>query len=154
MRTAVTGLAVLLGTALLLAMPAGSRADDALAKKELDQLQGTWYSLSTEEDGKASSGEDKADLHFIKGNQVIAQKGGKEISTAEIHVEPRKPFGKVTIQMKTGDNKGKTWVGIYQVGGDSLKWCGCWKGENDPPTVLGTRKGDKYFLRAMKRQKD
>jgi uncharacterized protein (TIGR03067 family) len=153
MRTAATGLAVLIGSALLLATPGWSSADDA-AKQELDKLQGTWYSLSTEMDGSKSSDEDKKDLHLIKGNQVVARKDGKEISQAEITVEPGKPFGKVTIQMKTGDNKGKTWVGIYQVDGDSLKWCGCWKGENDLPTSFGTKMGDKYFLRAMKRQKD
>ena len=101
-----------------------------------------------------TSGEDKADLHLIKDNQVTARKGDKEISTAEISVEPGKPFGKVTIQMKSGDNKGKTWVGVYEVDGDSLKWCGCWNGENDLPAAFGTKKGDKYFLREMKRQKD
>jgi uncharacterized protein (TIGR03067 family) len=125
----------------------GSRADD------LDKLQGTWYSLSTEMDGK-SSGENKADLHFIKGNKVIAKKDGEEISQAEITVVPGKPFGKVTIQMKTGKDQGKTWVGIYQVDGDSLTWCGCWKGENDLPTKFETKEGDKYFLRKMKKQKD
>jgi uncharacterized protein (TIGR03067 family) len=151
MRTTATRLGVLLGSALLLATPGGSSAEDA--KQELDNLQGTWYSLSTEMDG-SKSGEDKTDLHLIKGNQVIAKKDGKESSQAEITVEPGKPFGKVTIQMKTGDNKGKTWVGIYQVDGDSLKWCGCWKGENDLPTSFGTKKGDKYFLREMKRRKD
>jgi uncharacterized protein (TIGR03067 family) len=154
MRTAATSLAVLLGAALLLAMPAGSSADDAAAKKELDKLQGKWYSLSTVEGGKETSGEDKADLHLIKDNLVIAKKDGKEISQAEITVKPGKPFGKVTIKMTKGDNKGKTWVGIYQVDGDSLKWCGCWEGENDLPTSFETKKGDKYFLREMKRLKD
>jgi uncharacterized protein (TIGR03067 family) len=154
MWSAVTRLTVLLGAALLLATSGGSSADDAAAKKELDKLQGTWYSLSTQEDGNVTSGEDKADLHLIKGNQVTARKGDKEISTAAISVEPGKPFGKVTIQMKSGDNKDKIWVGIYEVDGDSLKWCGCWKGDNDLPAAFGTKKGDKYFLRAMKRQKD
>jgi uncharacterized protein (TIGR03067 family) len=152
MWTTATSLGVLLGSALLLATPGASSAEDA--KQELDKLQGTWYSLSTEMDGANTAAEDKTDLHVIKGNQVIAKKDGKEISQAEIVVEPGKPFRKVTIQMKTGDNKDKTWVGIYQVDGDSLKWCGCWKGENDLPTSFGTKKGDKYFLRAMKRQKD
>jgi uncharacterized protein (TIGR03067 family) len=151
MRTDVTRLGVLLGSVLLLATP-GSSAEDA--RQELDKLQGTWYSLSTEMGGLKSSGEDKTDLHLIKGNQVVARKDGKEISQAEITVEPGKPFGKVTLHMKTGDNKGKTWVGIYQVDGESLKWCGCWKDDNDLPTSFGTKKEDKYFLRAMKRQKD
>jgi uncharacterized protein (TIGR03067 family) len=153
MWSAVTRLTVLLGAALLLAMPVGGSADDAAAKKEMDKLQGTWYSLSTQEDGNVTSGEDKADLHLIKGNRVTARKGYKEISTAEISVEPGKP-GKVTIQMTSGANKDKTWVGIYEVDGDSLKWCGCWKGENALPAAFGTKKGDNYFLREMKRQKD
>jgi hypothetical protein len=75
-------------------------------------------------------------------------------STADFTIKPGTKFGRITVQMKTGDNKGKTWIGIYKVDGDSLEWCGCWKGENDLPTAFGTKKGDKYFLRAMKRQKD
>jgi len=153
MRSAVTSLTVLLGAALLLAMPAGSSADDDAAKKELDKLQGKWYSLSTQEDG-VTSGEDKEDLHLIEGKKVTATKNGKEISQAEIKIEPGKPFGKVTIRMTGGGNKGKTWVGIYKVDGDILTWCGCWEGENDQPTEFKTKKGDKYFLRKMKKLKD
>jgi uncharacterized protein (TIGR03067 family) len=153
MRSVVTRLAVLLGVALLLAMPAGSSADDAAAKKELDKLQGTWYSVSTQEGGKETSGENKADLHIIKGNEVTARKGDEEISTAEISVVPGEKFGKVTIKMTSGANKGKTWVGIYKVDGDILTWCGCWKGENDVlPASFKTKEGDKYFLRKMKKQ--
>jgi uncharacterized protein (TIGR03067 family) len=135
-------------------MPGVSRADDTPAQKELARLQGTWYSLSTEEDGKPTSGVDKTDLHIIKGNQVTARKGDKEISTAEITLEPGAKPGKVTIQMKTGANKGKTWVGIYELDGDRLRWCGCWKDDNRPPAAFETRKGDQYFLRVMKRQTD
>jgi uncharacterized protein (TIGR03067 family) len=154
MQKAAKLVAVIVGSALLLAMPREGSADDPALKMELKKLEGTWYSHSTEEDGKETSGEDKADLHIIKDIQVTAHKAGKEISKAEISIEPGKPFGKVKIQMKTGDNKGKTWVGIYKVDEDGLKWCGCWAGENVVPTAFETKKGDKYFLRVMKRQKD
>jgi len=154
MRTSTTTITLLLGLALFWPSPRVCSAKQAGAKKELAKLQGTWYSLSTEMDGSKSSGEDKADLHIIKGNQVIAKKDGKEISQAEILVEPGTKFGKVTIQMKTGDNKGKTWVGIYEVDGDTLKWCGCWQGDGGLVKEFGTKKGDNNFLRTMKRQKD
>lgn len=153
MRTIASMALVILGAVLLWQSPMVSSAKDVDAKKELAKLQGTWYSLSTEEEG-IPKGPDKTDLHIIKGNQVIAKKDGKEISQAEITIEPGKKVGKVTIQMKTGDNKGKTWVGIYEVEGDTLKWCGCWQGNAGLPKEFGTKKGDKYFLRTMKRQKD
>ena len=148
--------ATFLATALLLscALPADA-AQNAPDQRALRPLQGRWYSRSTESDGKQQTGEETANLHVITGDEVGATANGTVVSKAKIKkVEPGKEFGRITLRMTEGADRGKTWVAIYQVTENSLRWCGSWLGENDTlPSGFVTTAGDHYFVRTMQREK-
>ena len=156
--TTVRGLrAALLGMALLLscALPvAGQKPSDPNA---LGPLQGRWYSRSTESDGKQQSGVNKADLHVINGREVVGMVDRSIVSKATIktvHRGPGRDVGTITLAMTAGSDRGKTWIALYQVTGDTLRWCGSYVGENDTlPSAFVTKAGDHYFLRTMAREK-
>lgn len=135
----------------LCAMSTIAGAQEPASSKEQEKLQGTWYNLSAELDGKQQTGEDKSNLHIIKGNRVITEVNGEYVQESIFTLEPGEKFGKITFQMMSGPDKGKTWVGIYQLDGEILEWCGSWKGDTDKlPSDFTTKEGDLTFLRVMK----
>lgn len=122
------------------------------ARSELEKFQGTWYSVSTESDGKRQTGEDQADLHSISGNHCIVSFGGRVVGESLITLEPGDGFGRITFQMTKGQYQGMTWVGIYQADGDALQWNGGWTSEvTAVPPAFATATGDHYFLRRVRR---
>ena len=142
---------VLLSCALPVAAAQRPPDQDALAP-----LQGRWYSVSTESGGKQASGLNRADVHIITADEVVAVLDGTIVSKATIKRLERdagKAFGRITLEMNSGSNRGKTWVAIYQVSGTTLRWCGHWLGEgNVLPTRFATTAGGPDFLRTMARQ--
>ncbi len=142
---------VLLSCALPVAAAQSSPDRDALAP-----LQGRWYSVSTESGGKQASGLNRADVHIITADEVVAVLDGTIVSKASITRLERdlgNAFGRITLEMNTGSNRGKTWVAIYQVSGTTLRWCGHWAGESDTlPTRFATTAGGPDFLRTMARE--
>jgi len=142
---------VLLSCALPVAAAQSSPDRDALAP-----LQGRWYSVSTESGGKQASGLNRADVHIITADEVVAVLDGTIVSKATIKRLERDPgnaFGRITLEMNSGSNRGKTWVAIYQVSETTLRWCGHWLGEgNVLPTRFATTAGGPDFLRTMARQ--
>ncbi len=126
-------------------------AQEKSATRDLEKFQGSWYNLSAESDGEQETGEDKSNLHIIIGNRCVTEVKGRVVQESILTLEPGEKFGRITFQMKTGPDQGKTWVGIYQVDENTLKWCGTWKGQSDNlPSGFTTEKGDHYFLRVMK----
>lgn len=149
------GLVILaLGFAVAPCGRADTLAQEPVVQKELEKLQGTWYSLSTESDGKQQTGEDKTDLHIITGNTCVIKLNRRIVGGSTITVEPGERNGRITFHMTAGQYKGKTWVGIYQADGDTLRWCGGWKGEIETlPSAFATKQGDHLFLRTLGRAK-
>jgi uncharacterized protein (TIGR03067 family) len=125
------------------------------ARKEIEGLQGTWHSMSTEIDGVRQSGENKADRHFFSGDQWTCKDGETVVQTATVKiVEASGELVKIDFLITDGSRKGETWVGLYQRGGDELKWCGGYIGEvKARPTTVATKPGDGYFLRSLRREK-
>jgi uncharacterized protein (TIGR03067 family) len=129
-------------------------AERSTPPTELGKFQGTWYSVSTESDGKQQTGEDKADLHIIAGTHCVVRFGGSTVGESMITLEPGEKFGRITFHMTAGQYKNMTWVGIYRADGDTLKWNGGWKTEvATVPSMFATAPGDHYFLRTVRRAK-
>jgi len=125
------------------------------AKKEIEGLQGTWHSTSTEAAGVRQSGENKADRHFFSGDQWTCKAGDAVVQIATIKIiEVSDKLVKIDFLITDGARKGDTWVGLYERSGDELKWCGGYVGEGKArPTTLATKPGDGYFLRSLVREK-
>ncbi len=130
-------------------------AADVAAKKELERLQGTWATVSTEIDGQRRAEDKKTEKVVIAGNKwtikidgEVAQEGTFKI------VEVAGQTLKVNFVVTDGFKQGDTWISIMQTDGDKMKWSGCYISENKArPKALPTREGDGYFLRTMRREK-
>ena len=97
---------------LTCALPAGA-SQTLPGKAALAPLQGRWYSVSTESDGKEQSGANRADVHIITADEVVALLDGTIVSKATIkrlEPDPENGVGRITLEMNTGSNRGKTWV--------------------------------------------
>lgn len=127
-------------------------APRATSPTELQKFQGTWYSVSTESDGKRQTGENATDLHVIAGNHCFVRFGGQTVGESLITLEPGETFGRITFHMTAGQFKNMTWVGIYRAEGDTLAWNGGWNTEVvTVPSTFATAPGDHYFRRTVRR---
>jgi uncharacterized protein (TIGR03067 family) len=133
---------------------APSAADGAI-KKEIERMQGTWTTVSTEVDGQQRAEEKKSERLTFTNNKWLLKIDG-EISQEGTYkiVEAGAKFVKVDFFVTGGFKQGDTWISIMQIEGDKMKWTGCYVTENKArPKMLSTREGDGYFLRTLKHDK-
>jgi uncharacterized protein (TIGR03067 family) len=140
------------------AQDAGTKDDDQ-AKKDLASLQGSWVIVAREYMGKKATEEE---VEHLKGEMVIkdntvtqwAEEQGKKevISTSTFRLDAKARPKAVDVTRTTGDLKGRTTLGIYELDGDSLKVCYSFQGEKRP-TEFATKADRKSFLLVYKRVK-
>ena len=106
------------------------------AKKDKDKLQGKWLA---ELDGKKAElklTKDKFSMTMSEGDQKKVFKGTVKIDAAS---KPKR----IDFTNEEGDKfVGDTARGIYELDGDSLKWCSSHPGKEDRPTEFPTMQGD------------
>ncbi len=114
---------IVLAASLLLA---ADNPKDA-KKKDLDRLQGTWAPASIEYNG------DKVEADIIKGLTVVIDgekmtiKGDstevEKYKKATIRIDPSTTPKIMDVTLTSGDDKGTTMEGIYEVDKDEWKLC-------------------------------
>jgi uncharacterized protein (TIGR03067 family) len=128
-----------------------------VAKKEIEGLQGTWYSTATEYAGRPQTGEEKTARHVITANRWENKHGEAVLQSGTLNViEVSDKLVKIDFIVTAGFGTGDTWLAIYERNGDELKWCGGYVGRQGlaRPTTLTTKAGDGgYFIRSLKREK-
>jgi uncharacterized protein (TIGR03067 family) len=132
-------------------LPAGDSPPEA-AKKDLDQLQGTWVVTSLETDGKPASAEEvKGSSFTVKDAQYTLK--GKESYRGTLTLDPaRKPKAiDATFVDDQGKEKGKA-VGIYELEGGRLKICWSDKG-GERPSAFVSRAGSGTRLMVFEKGK-
>ena len=117
-------------------------AQDEPAKKELDRVQGTWKLLNVEADGE------KQPEEFRKNGELVI-KGTKYTlripNTTEegtLRLDPAAKPTTVDFTIESGDDKGKTQLGIYKLDGNRLTFCVGKPGEKDRPKEFTTKAGE------------
>ena len=114
---------VLLAAGLLLAADKPSDAK----KKDLDRLQGTWIAASVEYNGEKVEADIVKNLKVvidggkmtIKGDSTELEKYGK----ATLKIDPTTTPKIIDVTLTSGDDKGTTFEGIYELGKDEWKLC-------------------------------
>jgi uncharacterized protein (TIGR03067 family) len=131
-------------------------ADDAkeAGKKDQEALKGTWTIVSAERDGRKFT---EAQLKGVVGTfdegKVSVQRQGQTIFEGTVKLDPtKKPKAIDVTQTSEGDNKGKTFPGIYEIEGDMMKVCSVDPGK-ERPTQFSGKAGSGQFLRVYKREK-
>jgi uncharacterized protein (TIGR03067 family) len=144
MRALATGLVVL-------ALVGAGTAQDA--KKEMAQLDGEWAMVSGEIDGQAMPEEmRKTATRVVKDGETTVTVGGQLFMKAKFAIDPAKKPKTIDYTMTGGPTQGKTQLGIYELDGDTVKFCFSGPGK-DRPTDFTTKEGSGRTLSVWKRVK-
>jgi uncharacterized protein (TIGR03067 family) len=135
--------------AVLVLVGAGA-AQDA-AKKEMSQLEGEWSMVSGEIDGQVLPEESqKGAKRVVKDGETTVTINGQLFMKAKFTVDPTKKPKTIDYMMTDGPTKGKTQLGIYELDGDTVKFCFSVPGK-DRPTDFTTKAGSGRTLSVWKR---
>lgn len=123
------------------------------ANKERAQLEGEWKMISGKADGVSMPQETvKTGKRVAKAGVTTISFGGRIYFKAKYRIDPTKKPKTIDYDMTEGPTKGKTHLGIYELDGDTLKFCFAAPGK-DRPTEFTAKEGSKQTLSVWKRLK-
>lgn len=138
---------------LAVAALATARADDDAVKKELKALQGKWVVVAAEQDGDPLDRVVGGVMTIKDNNFHIKTKGGTELK-GDLILRPTKSPKHVDMAHQDGPLKDKTWQGIYELKGDTLKLCYAEAdSDKERPSEFKTLKNSKLLVFELKREK-
>jgi uncharacterized protein (TIGR03067 family) len=136
---------------LVLALVGGNAiADDA--KDDLKALQGTWDLIYFERDGKEVKLQQNTQA-INTGDKFVVKRGDEVIAAGTMKLDPSKKPNASETTYTDGADKGKTFKGIYQIEGDTVKFCRAGSPDDDRPTEFKTKSGSGEFVAVYKRAK-
>jgi uncharacterized protein (TIGR03067 family) len=139
----VIAVLVLVGTA---------NAQDAV-KKEMSQLEGEWSMVSGEANGLSMPKETvNSGKRVAKDGQTTITVGGQIYFKAKFSIDLTKKPKAIDYTMTEGPTKGKTHLGIYELDGDTVKFCFAAPGK-DRPSEFTAKEGSQRTLSVWKRDK-
>ena len=143
---------MLLPTALTVGLLVAADAKDDAVKKDMDALQGKWQLVSLDRDGK-SADVPKDAVRVIKDDTYsISPRPGVTIN-GTFKIDPTAKPKTIDITQTSGDNKGKTSLGIYDLDGDTLKIAWAPPGK-DRPTEFKSADGSGVLYAVHKKVKE
>jgi uncharacterized protein (TIGR03067 family) len=102
-------------------------------KKDMARLEGEWSMVSGEINGKAMPDA------FLKGSRRVSKDGvttvtiaGQPFLKAKFTIDPSKKPKTIDYLMLDGFTKGKKQLGIYELDGDTVKFCFASPGKERP----------------------
>lgn len=131
----------------------GADAKDDAVKAELKKFEGAWQLASLEMDGEKVPAETTKTFKLVfAGEKFMLKSGDETIMEGVGKVDPTQKPRAVDITPSTGDEKGKTLKGIYELDGDTLKICLGSVGK-DRPKEFVAKKDAVFALVTCKRDK-
>jgi uncharacterized protein (TIGR03067 family) len=113
-------------------------------------LDGTWVGVTSLRDGKEPPDEAANRIRLtIVGDRYTLERGDK-VDRGISRIDPSSNPKTIDITIIDGEYKGQTWLGLYDVEGDSLKGCFDPSGQGRP-TRFASEPGSGYVLRVYKR---
>ena len=144
--------AFLIGLAAVTATTALTEDSEAI-KKDVAQLQGEWSMVSGSADGSAMPDAMRETAKRVcKGDETTVTVGGQLIMKANFALDPSRKPKTIDYQMIDGPTKGKKQLGIYEVTGDTAKFCFGSPGA-ERPTDFTSKPGDGRTVSEWKRKK-
>ena len=147
---------LILATGVLMAGD-GPAKDDA-SKGDLDKLSGTWLTVSLVNDGKTLV-DDKAPPKdgpttklVYDGNKWKIKVGDKTVASGEFKINVTKMPREIDIMDESGVPNNKTKLGIYELDGDTYKYCLAPAGK-PRPTEFTSKAASGHSLGVSKREK-
>ena len=131
----------------------GTVAAQDANKKEMALLEGTWSMVSGHADGQDMP------KQFVDGGKRVAKDGevtitigGQVFFKAKFTIDPTKKPKTIDYAMTEGFTKGKTQLGIYELDGDTVKFCFAAPGK-DRPKDFTAKEGSQQTYSVWKRDK-
>ena len=144
--------AFLIGLAAVAISSAWAEDSEAI-KKDVAQLQGEWSMVSGSADGSAMPDAMRETAKRVcKGDETTVTVGGQLFMKAKFTIDPSRKPKTIDYQMIDGPTKGKKQLGIYELQGDTVKFCFGSPGSERPPDFT-SKSGDGRTLSVWKRQK-
>ena len=123
------------------------------AKKELQTFQGTWVLVSAERDGKKQAEGKGIKLQIMGNKYSLTQESSAVIGhKGTFSLDPAKNPKATDVTVTEGPDKGKTFLGIYELSSDDYKVCFAPAGK-DRPTEFSSKPGSGNILQVWKREK-
>jgi len=123
-------------------------ADDA----DLQKLQGTWQRVSIVLDGKEASEDEAKKQQLTIKEADYTLRIGEQSREGTLQLDSTKKPKEINIKSASGPNKGKILKGIYEIDGDTLKYCVAPPGK-DRPTDFTSKPGSGHMLYINKKVK-
>jgi len=144
--------AFLIGLAAVATSTAWAEDSEAI-KKDIAQLQGEWSMVSGSADGNAMPDAMRETAKRIcKGDETTVTIGEQLFMKAKFTIDPSRRPKTIDYQMIDGPTKGKKQLGIYELEGDTVKFCFGSPG-SERPTDFTSKQGDGRTLSVWKRKK-
>jgi uncharacterized protein (TIGR03067 family) len=138
--------------ALILLLCTALAAPDPAAK-EMARLEGEWSMVSGEASGQSMPPEMvKTGKRVAKEGETTVTIGGQVYFKAKFKIDPTKKPKSIDYTMTEGPTKGKTHLGIYELDGDTVKFCFAAPGK-DRPTDFTAKEGSERTSSVWKREK-
>jgi uncharacterized protein (TIGR03067 family) len=119
-------------------LSAGAGAPPDAAQVEMTRLEGEWSMVSGEADGQPLPAElVQAARRVAKDGETTVTIGGRLFMRARFTVDPAKAPKAIDYTMTDGPTKGKTQLGIYELDGDTVKFCFAAPGADRPADFKG-----------------
>jgi uncharacterized protein (TIGR03067 family) len=131
----------------------GVGADSDEVKKEMALLEGEWSMVSGEANGQAVP-EDivKTGKRVAKDGETFVKFGEQTLFKAKFTIDPSKKPKTIDYSMTEGTTKGKTHLGIYELEGDTVKFCFA-APDKDRPKEFTAKEGSNHTYSVWKRVK-
>jgi uncharacterized protein (TIGR03067 family) len=122
-------------------------------KKEMAQLEGEWSMVSGEADGMAMPQEFvRTGKRTAKNGETTIHMGGRVYFKAKFTIDPSAKPKAIDYTMTEGPTQGKIHLGIYELDGDTVKFCFAAPGK-ERPTNFTAIAGSQRTLSVWKRVK-
>src|SRR5262249_8829098 len=117
----------------------GTVAGQDANKKEMTLLDGTWSMVSGQADGQDMPKQlVDGGKRIAKDGEVTIMIGGQVFLKAKFTIDPAKKPKTIDYAMTEGFTKGKTQLGIYELDGDTVKFCFAAPGKDRPKDFTAT----------------
>jgi uncharacterized protein (TIGR03067 family) len=139
-------------------LAAGGAGKDDVSKADVAKLQGAWVTVSLVSNGKTLIDEKDppkkgpATTLAYEGTKWFIKVGDKTVANGVFTIDATKKPKEIDILDKTGAKNEKTQLGIYELDGDTYKYCLAPAGK-PRPKGFASKEGSGDSLGVMKREK-
>lgn len=142
-----------LATSFAVGLLIGSNAIAADAPNDKKGFQGTWILIAGEAEGKPLTKKELKDGTLeIKGDNYTVTLADKKTVKGTQKLDPTKQPKTIDITDASGPNKGKTFLGIYELKGDKFRVVFAAAGK-PRPTKFATAADSGQWMHVWKREK-